>query len=186
MQGHKRMTGGKEMDYRYPIGQFTYTGEVTRVQRKQWIQEIEDLPERAREATHGLNEEQLNLPYREGGWMLRQVIHHMADSHMNSVIRFKLALTEDTPVIRPYYEERWAELSDSRDLQVECSLQLLDALHRRWTVLLNTLSDEDYAKQFYHPTSKETMRLDHCLGMYAWHGNHHTAQITSLRGRLGI
>ncbi|MGQ8871237.1 YfiT family bacillithiol transferase [Paenibacillus sp. TSA_86.1] len=174
------------MDFRYPIGQFTHEGEVTLAQRQQWIQDIADLPERARGAIDGLNEEQLSLPYREGGWMLRQVIHHMADSHMNSVIRFKLALTEDTPTIRPYYEERWAELSDSRDLNVEFSLQLLDALHRRWTALLNSFSEDDYAKQFYSPSSKNTMRLDYCVGLYAWHGKHHVAQITSLRDRLGI
>jgi uncharacterized damage-inducible protein DinB len=174
------------MDFRYPIGRFTHEGEITPAQRQQWIQDIADLPERAREAVKGLNEEQLSLPYREGGWMLRQVIHHMADSHMNSVIRFKLALTEDTPTIRPYYEERWAELSDSRDLNIEFSLQLLDALHCRWAALLSSFSEDDYAKQFYHPVSKETMRLDQCLGLYAWHGKHHVAQITSLRDRLGI
>ncbi|WP_342554977.1 YfiT family bacillithiol transferase [Paenibacillus sp. FSL R7-0652] len=174
------------MDLRYPIGQFAHTGEVTQAHRKQWIQDIAELPTQAREAVQGLSEEQLRLPYREGGWMLQQVIHHMADSHMNSVIRFKLALTEDTPEIRPYYEERWAELSDSRALDIEVSLQLLDALHHRWTALLHTLSDGDYARRFYHPASKETMRLDHCLGLYAWHGQHHTAQIMSLRNRLGI
>lgn len=174
------------MDFRYPIGQFTHEGEITLAQRQQWIQDIADLPKCAREAVEGLNEEQLSLPYRDGGWMLKQVIHHMADSHMNSVIRFKLALTEDTPTIRPYFEERWAELSDSKDLGVEVSLHLLDALHRRWSALLYALTDEDYAKAFYHPASKETMRLDHCLGLYAWHGKHHVAQITSLRERLGI
>ncbi|WP_145328816.1 YfiT family bacillithiol transferase [Paenibacillus xylanexedens] len=174
------------MDYRYPIGQFTHEGEVTLDQRQQWIQDIADLPERAREAVKGLDEEQLSLPYRDGGWMLKQVIHHMADSHMNSVIRFKLALTEDTPTIRPYFEERWAELSDSRDLDIEYSLQLLDALHRRWSALLSSFSDNDYAKQFYSPSSNKTMRLDYCLGLYAWHGKHHVAQITSLRDRLGI
>ncbi|MFC9707384.1 YfiT family bacillithiol transferase [Paenibacillus sp. NPDC056933] len=174
------------MDLRYPIGPFEHTGEVTLAQRKQWIQDIAELPERAREALHGLSEEQLRLPYREGGWMLKQVIHHMADSHMNSMVRFKLALTEDNPTIRPYYEERWAELSDSRELDALFSLQILDALHRRWVALLNTLTDADYAKTFYHPASKETTRLDYNLGVYAWHGRHHVAQITSLRSRLEI
>ncbi|ETT36526.1 metal-dependent hydrolase [Paenibacillus sp. FSL R5-192] len=174
------------MDERFPIGAFVHTGEVTLAQREKWIQDIAELPERAREAVKGLSEEQLSLPYREGGWMLKQVIHHMADSHMNSMIRFKLALTEDIPTIRPYYEERWAELSDSRDLDVEFSLQILDALHRRWVFLLNALTDADYAKQFYHPSSEETTRLDYNLGMYAWHGKHHVAHITSLRDRLGI
>ncbi|QOS77722.1 putative metal-dependent hydrolase [Paenibacillus sp. JNUCC31] len=174
------------MDLRYPIGTFEHTGEVTLEQRKQWIQDIAELPECAREAVKGLSEEQLMLPYREGGWMLKQVIHHMADSHMNSMVRFKLALTEDNPTIRPYYEERWAELSDSRELDIEFSLQILDALHRRWVALLNTLTDVDYAKTFYHPASKETTRLDYNLGVYAWHGKHHVAQITSLRSRLEI
>ncbi|WP_427051047.1 YfiT family bacillithiol transferase [Paenibacillus sp. TC-CSREp1] len=174
------------MDFRYPIGKFAHTGEVTQAQRKQWIQDIAELPQQAREAVKGLSEERLCMPYREGGWMLKQVIHHMADSHMNSVIRFKLALTEDTPAIRPYDETRWAELSDSRELDIEVSLQLLESLHQRWTALLNTLSDEDYAKQFYHPASKETMRLDYCVGLYAWHGKHHVAHITSLRNRKGI
>ncbi|MHA7580688.1 YfiT family bacillithiol transferase [Paenibacillus vandeheii] len=174
------------MDFRYPIGPFEHTGEVTPEQRKQWIQDIAELPERAREAVDGLSEEQLMLPYREGGWMLKQVIHHMADSHMNSMVRFKLALTEDNPAIRPYYEERWAELSDSRELDALFSLQFLDALHRRWVSLLNTLTDADYAKTFYHPASKETTRLDYNLGVYAWHGRHHVAHITSLRSRLGI
>jgi len=143
------------MDLRYPIGSFEHTGEVTPEQRKQWIQDIAELPERAREAVKGLSEEQLRLPYREGGWMLKQVIHHMADSHMNSMVRFKLALTEDNPTIRPYYEERWAELSDSRELDVEFSLQILDALHRRWVALLNTLTDADYAKPFIIPLPKK-------------------------------
>lgn len=174
------------MDLRYPIGTFEHTGEITAAQREQWIQDIAELPERAREAVEGLSEEQLSLPYREGGWMLKQVIHHMADSHMNSMIRFKLALTEDTPTIRPYYEERWAELNDSRDLDIEFSLQILDALHRRWVALLQTLSDEDYAKQFYHPGPQETTRLDYNLGVYSWHGRHHVAHVTSLRNRLGI
>ncbi|OAX50176.1 YfiT family bacillithiol transferase [Paenibacillus sp. AD87] len=174
------------MDLRYPIGTFEHTGEVTSEQRKQWIQDIAELPERARKAVNRLSEEQLRLPYREGGWMLKQVIHHMADSHMNSLVRFKLALTEDNPTIRPYYEERWAELSDSRELDVEFSLQILDAMHRRWVALLNTLTDADYAKTFYHPASKETTRLDYNLGVYAWHGRHHVTHITSLRSRLGI
>ncbi|WKL00637.1 putative metal-dependent hydrolase [Paenibacillus amylolyticus] len=173
------------MNERFPIGPFVHTGEVTLAQREKWIQDIAELPERAREAVKELSEEQLSLPYREGGWMLKQVIHHMADSHMNSMIRFKLALTEDTPTIRPYYEERWAELSDSRDLDVEFSLQILDALHRRWVFLLN-VDRCRLCQKFYHPSSEETTRLDYNLGMYAWHGKHHVAHITSLRDRLGI
>lgn len=174
------------MDLRYPIGSFEHSGEITVAQREQWIEDIAQLPASARQAVEGLSPEQLSLPYRDGGWMVKQVIHHMADSHMNSMIRFKLALTEDNPTIKPYYEDRWAELSDSRELDIEFSLQILDALHRRWVGLLHTLTDADFAKSFYHPGSQETTRLDYNLGFYSWHGRHHVAHITSLRERLVI
>lgn len=173
-------------DLRYPVGTFVHTGEITPEQRRLWIQDIAELPQKAREAVSGLSEEQLNLPYREGGWTIRQVVHHMADSHMNSLIRFKLALTEETPTIRPYYEDRWAELDDSSELDIEVSLRLLESLHQRWVYLLQSLTDEDYARTFYHPGSQETTRLDYNLGVYAWHGRHHVAHITSFRRRLEI
>ncbi|WP_059049691.1 YfiT family bacillithiol transferase [Paenibacillus senegalimassiliensis] len=173
------------MDPRYPIGLFEFEGAVTPAQREVWIKEIAALPARMREAVEGLSEEQLNLNYREGGWSLRQVVHHVADSHMNAYIRFKLALTEDTPTIRPYYEERWAELADSR-AGVEVSLSLLEALHHRWVILLESLSDADYEKSFIHPATEQTTSLGYNLGNYAWHGNHHLAHITSLRDRLHI
>lgn len=173
------------MDYRYPIGRYHWDKEITEADRQKWIGEIAALPERLRAAVTGLTEEQLDTPYRKGGWTIRQVVHHLADSHMNSMTRFKLALTESNPTIRPYYEDRWAELADSRTLPVEPSLLLLTGLHHRWTMLLRSLSPEDYARTFYHPESEQTIRLDYNLGMYAWHGNHHLAHIVGLCQREG-
>ena len=174
------------MDVRYPIGTYTLEGQVTPHQRNIWIEEIEELPEKLREAVTGLTENQLDLSYREGGWALRQVVHHVADSHMNSFIRFKLALTEELPTIKPYFEDRWAELSDSKYVDAQLSLSLLDGLHKRWTILLRSMEESDFLKQFYHPESKQTVHLDYNLGLYAWHGKHHTAQITTLRHTLNI
>lgn len=174
------------MDMRYPIGKFTFEGEVSQAQRASWIRDIEELPAKLREAVQGLSEDQLDLPYRDGGWTIRQVVHHVADSHMNSYIRFKLALTEENPAIKPYYEDRWANLQDSLTGDIEPSLSLLEALHKRWVIVLNSMSESDYERTFYHPESKKTSRLDYTLGIYAWHGKHHTAHITSLRGRLNI
>ena len=173
------------MDERYPIGSFEFAGEVSAGQRAEWIQDIEDLPGKLRAAVQGLSEEQLDLPYREGGWSSRQVVHHVADSHMNSYIRFKLALTEDNPTIRPYYEDRWAELDDSTaDIQI--SLALIEALHTRWVILLKSLSEEEYKRTFFHPGSGQTLPLDYNLGVYSWHGRHHTAHITALRDKLNL
>ncbi|WP_217596667.1 YfiT family bacillithiol transferase [Cohnella sp. GbtcB17] len=172
-------------DLRYPIGKFTYEGDIAPEQRRQWIQEIAALPEMLSEAVRGLNDVQLDTPYREGGWKVRQVVHHIGDSHMNSLTRFKLALTEDRPTIKPYEEQLWAELADSRDLPIGPSLALIAAVHVRWTALLGSLSDEQFAREFYHPGSGETTRLDRCLGMYVWHGKHHTAHIERLRERMG-
>lgn len=169
------------MDVKYPIGKFEFEGDSSQLQRDMWIAEIRDLPKQLREAVAGLSEEQKNLPYREGGWTIRQVVHHLADSHMNSFIRFKLALTEENPTIKPYFEDRWAELQDTIATDVELSLNLLESLHQRWVILLNSMNDMDYTKQFYHPESKRTVRLDYNLGFYAWHGKHHVAHITNLR-----
>lgn len=171
------------MDYRYPIGKFEFTGKISTAQREQWIREIETQPARMRQAVEGLSEDQLNLPYREGGWTLRQVVHHVADSHINAYTRFKLALTEDNPTIRPYFEDRWAELPDSM-ADIGVSLALLEALHQRWVILLKALSEADYERTFQHPESGTTTSLAYNLGTYAWHGNHHLAHITSLRTRL--
>ncbi|MBB6671411.1 YfiT family bacillithiol transferase [Cohnella nanjingensis] len=172
-------------DLRYPIGRFAYEGDVSPAQRESWIRDIATLPEALAEAVNGLTTAQLDTPYREGGWTVRQVVHHVGDSHMNSLIRFKLALTEENPTIKPYEEQLWAELTDTRSLSIEPSLTLISALHLRWVTLLESLSEADYARTFYHPGSGETVRLDRCLGTYSWHGKHHTAHITALRKRMG-
>lgn len=172
-------------ELRYPIGLFAHEGEITREQLQKWMADIASTPSRLREAVAGLTDEQLDTPYRPGGWTLRQVVHHVADSHMNSYTRFKLALTEEEPTIRPYYEERWAELGDGKSAPVELSLALLDALHSRWMIVLHTMQHEQFARAFVHPESGQTIRLDWNVGNYAWHGNHHIAHITSLRDRKG-
>ncbi|MFC4099249.1 YfiT family bacillithiol transferase [Paenibacillus xanthanilyticus] len=173
------------MDYRYPIGPFAHEGTVTPEQRELWIREIEKLPAKLRLAVEGLSEEQLDTPYRDGGWTVRQVVHHVADSHMNSLTRFKLALTEEQPTIKPYAEDRWAELADAKRAPIELSLHLIEALHERWVLLLESMTEAEYARAFYHPESGETVPLDRNLGLYAWHGNHHAAHITTLRARKG-
>ena len=142
-----------------------------------WIDDIASFPERLRIAVSELSDEQLEHTYRPGGWTIRQVIHHCADSHMNSFIRFKLALTEDQPTIKPYYEDRWAELQDTKNMTVQSSLKILEGLHLRWTHLLRALTQTDYARTFYHPENKKTIRLDENIGIYAWHCNHHLAHI---------
>lgn len=172
-------------ELRYPIGLFAHEGEISREQLQEWMADIESTPSRLREAVAGLSDEQLDTPYRPGGWTLRQVVHHVADSHMNSYTRFKLALTEEEPTIRPYYEERWAELSDGKSAPVELSLTLLDALHSRWMIVLHDMQHEQFGRAFVHPESGQTIRLDWNVGNYAWHGNHHIAHITSLRARKG-
>ena len=165
----------------YPIGKFDNSS-IDPNRRTEFVQTITDLPAKLREAVNGLNEEQVDTPYRPGGWTVRQTIHHVADSHLNSLIRFKLALTEDKiPTIRPYYEDRWAELADSK-LPIDVSLNLIDGLHQRWAALLNSMSDDDFNKKFNHPETGE-WTLDGALALYAWHSKHHTAHITKLRER---
>jgi hypothetical protein len=168
---------------KYPIGKFQYEGAITAEQRDIWIKEIAEAPQKLRLAVQGLSDSQLDTPYRPDGWTVRQVVHHVADSHINSYIRFKLALTEDLPTIKPYDEAKWAELSDSVYLPVEISLQLLDALHLRWVDVLRSTTVEAFNRSFIHPESGETP-LAKNLGIYAWHGNHHIAHITSLRDRM--
>ena len=148
------------------------------------IAHIAEAPTHLRKAIGGLTDEQLDTPYREGGWTVRQVVHHVPDSHLNAYTRFKLALTEESPAIKPYDEAAWARLSDSRDTPVETSLALLESLHDRWTRLLRALSADDFRRTVNHPENG-VMTLDTLLGLYAWHGRHHVAHITSLRGRRG-
>ncbi|QYR22802.1 bacillithiol transferase BstA [Paenibacillus sp. sptzw28] len=170
---------------RFPIGLFTHEGDITQEQLRQWVAEIGSMPGRLREAVDGLTDEQLDTPYRQGGWTVRQVVHHLADSHLNSYTRFKLALTEEEPTIKPYYEDRWAELADGRTAPIELSLTLLDALHSRWLILLRSLQREQLSHSFIHPESGGSIRLDWNIGNYAWHGNHHIAHITRLIDRMG-
>ena len=171
------------MDPRYPIGPFALPSTVTQTDLEGWIAVLEAAPDHLRAAVSGLSGAQLGTPYRVGGWTVRQVVHHLPDSHLNSYTRFKLALTENAPVIKPYLEDRWAELPDSR-LEPEVSLALLMALHGRWTTLLRALTEEDFARTFVHPENGE-QTLAQSLALYAWHSEHHTAQIVGLRERQG-
>ena len=172
-------------DPRFPLGKFTFPDEVTLEGRERWIGEVAEAPRQLRAAVQGLTESQLDTPYREGGWTVRQVVHHVPDSHLNAYIRFKLALTEDNPTIKPYEEARWAELADTRSTPIGVSLVLLEALHRRWVPLMRAMTDLDWNRTFFHPEQQRALRLDHILAMYAWHGRHHVAHITSLRDRMG-
>ena len=171
-------------DLRYPIGRFTFPEEVTPGERQAWIAQIAEAPGKLRAAVAGLGADQLDTPYRPGGWSVRQVIHHLPDSHINSYVRFKLALTEDTPVIKPYDEARWAELPDAATTPVEASLALLDSLHQRWVRLLESMTDSDFQRSFRHP-ELGLVRLDRNVALYAWHGRHHVAHILGLRERRG-
>lgn len=172
-------------DLRYPIGKFEHKGEVSREQRSEWLAVLAGQPARLRAAVNGLDDGQLDTPYRDGGWTVRQVVHHVADSHINSFFRFKLALTEELPTIKPYEEQLWAELADGRTMPVEVSLKLVEATHERWLVLLESLTDEQWKRAFIHPAYGNTQTLEYALGTYAWHGNHHIAHITTLRERMG-
>ena len=171
-------------DPRFPIGKFQYSGSVNELQRKQFIAEIAAAPAQLRAAVRGLSSEQLDTPYRQGGWTVRQVVHHVPDSHLNSYVRFKLALTEEEPAIKGYDEARWAQLGDTRTTPVEVSLSLLESLHQRWTNLLRSLSGSEWKRTFRHP-ERGLMTLDEALAMYAWHGKHHVAHITRLREAKG-
>jgi uncharacterized damage-inducible protein DinB len=171
-------------DLRYPIGEFDRNFDTSPAARSERIMTITELPERLAEAVDELTEEQLDTEYRPGGWTVRQTVHHVADSHANSLIRFKLALTEDeAPTIRPYYEDRWAELSDSK-LPIGVSLNMIESIHTRWVTLMDSMSEEDFQKKFVHPETGE-WTLEGALAMYAWHSKHHTAHINHLRDRMG-
>lgn len=168
----------------YPIGPFDFAQSPTPETITAWIDRIERAPANLRAAVDGLDDNQLDTPYRPAGWTVRQVVHHLPDSHLNSYVRFKLALTEDVPTIRPYHEDRWAELDDARHAPVTLSLDLLDALHRRWTRFLRSLSESDFQRNFRHPDLGE-LNVGINVGLYAWHGDHHVAHITRLRERQG-
>lgn len=171
---------------RYPIGTFQKPMEVTQEMLTEWMNDIENLPQLLRKAVEGLTQEQLLLPYRPEGWTIKQTVNHIADSHANALIRFKLALTENTPTIKPYEEQLWAELEDGKNAPIEWSLIMLEALHKRWVMLLKSMTDEQFSRLFMHPETKHLNALRIITGMYAWHGKHHTAHITALRKRMGI
>jgi DinB superfamily len=171
-------------DLRYPIGKFHFDGPSTEEQRKKSLDDIASAPANLRTAVKGLSEKQLDTPYRPEGWTVRQVAHHVPDSHLNAYVRFKLALTEEEPTIKPYAEDRWAQLADTRSTPVEVSLGMLDLLHDRWVRLLRSLKPEDWKRSFRHP-ELGLVSLERNLALYSWHGRHHVAHITSLRERNG-
>ncbi len=168
-------------DLRFPLGNFDKSIEITPELRKEFVETISDLPKNLTAAVTDLNEEQLETPYRPEGWTVRQTVHHIADSHLNSFVRFKLALTEETPTIRPYAEDRWAELADCK-MPIGVSLKIIEGVHARWTALLESMSEADFQKQLNHPDSG-VWTLEQMLALYEWHGRHHTAHITKLRAR---
>jgi len=169
----------------YPIGRYDPHELITDEKKEAYLQTIEQVPQAIRLAVKDLIDEQLDTPYRPGGWTIRQVVHHLPDSHMNAYIRCKWAFTEDNPLIKAYYEDRWAETNEATGAEVEISLSLLEALHTRWIRFLRSLSDEQLEKSFLHPESGKTVSIRQMLGLYAWHGKHHLAHITSLRERMG-
>jgi hypothetical protein len=168
---------------KYPVGKFSFNASADDKEVSQWISDIEKLPALLRNALIGLNDQQLDTPYRPDGWTLRQVVHHLADSHMNAYMRIKLALTEDKPAIKPYLEKAWAEMEDGKNLSPEVSLAILDALHARFVHMLKKINPSDYGRSVFHPESKREMSVKFLMNLYAWHGKHHTAHITSLRER---
>jgi uncharacterized damage-inducible protein DinB len=171
-------------DLRYPVGKFSPKPSITHEERIELIRQIEEAPNQMRSAVEGLSDAQLDTPYRDGGWTVRQVVHHVPDSHMNAYTRFKLAVTENQPTIKPYDEKAWAELVDNKNAQVEPSLALLENLHYRWVMFLKSMKPEDFARKLNHPESG-LQNLDRVLQLYGWHGRHHVAHITSLRNRMG-
>lgn len=172
-------------DLRYPVGPFQAPDTVTPKDRARFIETIAELPARMRAAVEDLDEDQLETPYRPGGWTVRQVVHHVPDSHLNAYVRMRLALTEETPTIRPYMEARWAELADARSGPIGISLDLLEALHARWTILIRAMTPGDFSRRFHHPEYEQPMSLDTLLALYDWHSRHHLAHITRLRERKG-
>jgi len=173
-----------ELDPRYPIGKYEQQPFSAR-QKQDWINDIRFLPQSLENAVLNLDEKQLNTPYRDGGWNVKEVVHHVADSHINAYCRFKLGLTEENPTIKPYEEKLWAQLPDSQNLPINISLTLLHAVHARWVEILVNIKDEDFNRTVVHPEYQKTMTLWYLLGMYAWHSKHHTAHITSLREKKG-
>lgn len=172
------MTKNPDLDQlKFPIGQFQKPISISENDIKNWIDTIESFSHKIKSATKNLSVEKLNLKYRPDGWSVKQVVHHCADSHMNSFIRFKLALTEVNPVIKPYEEAKWAALTDANEDDISASLLIIEGVHKRWTLLLKSFDENDFKSSFFHPESKTTNCLDVILGLYAWHCNHHLAHI---------
>lgn len=172
------------MDLRYPVGKFRRPAEWSDADRAAAIETIAALPSQMAAAVAGLNDAQLDTPYRPDGWTVRQVVHHVADSHLNAYVRMRLAMTEDSPTIKPYDQDQWAQLADARSMEVGVSVRLLEALHARWVLLLRSLAPADFARPFLHPESG-AQTIDTMVALYAWHSRHHLAHITSLRERNG-
>ncbi len=170
-------------ELKYPIGKYQ-PQPFSDKQMKEWIRDIQFLPQHIEHAILNLDEAQLNTPYRPEGWTVKQLVHHVADSHMNAYIRFKLGLTEDNPTIKPYEEALWAEMDDTKNLPVNISITLLYAVHSRWVEVLKHIKEEEWNRTVFHPEHNKQMTLWFLLGMYAWHAKHHTAHITRLRERM--
>lgn len=170
-------------DLRYPIGKYIVQPFSDKLWQE-WVMDIKNLPQHLENAVLNLDEVQLDTPYREGGWTVKQLVHHVADSHMNAYIRFKLGLTEDNPTIKPYDEAAWAEMADTKNLPINISLTILHAVHARWNEVLKSMGRTDLDRTVFHPEHKKQLTLWELLGMYAWHSRHHTAHVTSLRERM--
>jgi hypothetical protein len=179
------MTNATKSDLRFPIGEFDANATISAADRARFIREIAAAPAALRAAIAGLSDSQLDTPYRPGGWTVKQVVHHVPESHMQAYGRFKLALTENEPTVKPYDESKWAELPDVRNTPISVSLTLLEALHSRWVILMENLTAEDFGRSYFHPEYKRAYTLNQVTAMYAWHGKHHVAHITSLRERSG-
>ena len=177
------MTESELEKLRYPIGKFSFINSYTPADVKKWIRDIEKCPAVLKKALKGLNEKKLNTPYRDGGWTVKQVVHHLADSHMNAYIRIKLALTANTPTINPYNESMWAEYDDAKKLSPSVSLSLIEALHHRWSIANKKIKPEELSKAVFHPEKKREVSIVEFLALYSWHCRHHCAHITSLRKR---
>jgi uncharacterized damage-inducible protein DinB len=182
-QSFNLLCGDTMLDPRFPIGKFHYEGSLSEQRKQAFLNDIAETPGKLRSAVKGLSDSQLDTPYRTDGWTVRQVVHHVPDSHVNAYVRFKLALTEDDPTIKPYAEDRWAELADTSATPVEVSLTLLDSLHDRWVRLLRSMTPEQWKRTFRHP-EMGPMPLEKSLALYAWHGPHHVAHVTELRKRM--
>ena len=171
-------------DLRYPVGKYLPLP-FSHKQKEEWLLDLKFLPSELELAVQNLDAHQLETPYREDGWTVQQLVHHVADSHINAYVRFKLALTEENPTIRPYEQDDWVKLNDVKTVPINVSLTLLHALHQRWLAMVENLSEDEWERTVFHPEHKKQISLWELLGMYAWHGKHHVAHITSLRERHG-